>query len=252
MLSQRNLWPLAAILSFFLHGLAYASLGMASVSSPPAHRKTELSFEVVEKASPAEPPKELQKPETQPQVPKARNLKPITTLPSEPVFRPEAEPPLVAIPATGVTLTATGNDNAFSMPLGTSGALTPEAQPAWDGPTATPFPVRRVPPAFLQPQLVAASDLSTRPSPPALGSALERNYPGEARRRGLGGTAKVRARIDPDGVVRRVALLDESGLGFGSACSRTLVGSRWSPPKDRSGRSVATEIRYTCHFKVQP
>jgi TonB family protein len=81
---------------------------------------------------------------------------------------------------------------------------------------------------------------------------LERNYPADARQRGLSGTAKVRARIDPDGVVRRVTLVEESAAGFGTACSRTVNGSRWAPPKDKAGRSVATEIRYTCRFVVQP
>jgi hypothetical protein len=59
-------------------------------------------------------------------------------------------------------------------------------------------------------------------------------------------------RIDPDGVVRRVSLVEESATGFGNACSRTLSGSRWAAPKDKAGRSVATEIRYTCRFVVQP
>jgi hypothetical protein len=62
----------------------------------------------------------------------------------------------------------------------------------------------------------------------------------------------VRARIDPDGMVRRVTLVEESAAGFGDACSRTLNGSRWAPPKDKAGRSVATEIRYTSRFVVQP
>jgi TonB family protein len=103
-----------------------------------------------------------------------------------------------------------------------------------------------------EPIVVAPGDMSARPSPPRLGATLERNYPADARRRGLSGTAKVRARIDPDGVVRRVTLLEESAAGFGTACTRTLSGSRWAAPKDKAGRSVATEIRYTCRFVVQP
>ncbi|HYJ11440.1 MAG TPA: TonB family protein, partial [Polyangiaceae bacterium] len=81
--------------------------------------------------------------------------------------------------------------------------------------------------------------------------ALERNYPADARKRGSSGSAKVRARIDPDGVVRQVTLLEESAPGFGTACTRTLNGSRWGAPKDKAGRSVATEIRYTCRFVVE-
>ena len=59
-------------------------------------------------------------------------------------------------------------------------------------------------------------------------------------------------RTDADGTVRRVTLVEESGAGFGAACGRALTGSRWGAPKDKSGRSVATEIRYTCRFVVEP
>jgi TonB family protein len=135
------------------------------------------------------------------------------------------------------------------MPLGNGGALEP-TRPR----TVAPVPVLppRPVPVASEPALVPIGDLSSRPSPPALGAALERYYPPDARRGGTSGSAKVRARIDPDGVVRRVALLDESGAGFGSACTRALQGSQWGAPKDKAGRSVATEIRYTCRFVVQP
>ncbi len=29
------------------------------------------------------------------------------------------------------------------------------------------------------------------------------------------------------------------------------MGSVWSPPRDQSGRAVATEVRYTCRFVVE-
>jgi TonB family protein len=137
------------------------------------------------------------------------------------------------------------------MPLGSGGSLEPTRVRA-PAPVNAPAPaVPSAAPVRTEPLLVAVGDLSARPAPPALGPALERNYPADARRRGLSGTAKVRARIDPDGVVRRVSLLEESAAGFGSACSRTLSGSRWAAPKDKAGRAVATEIRYTCRFVVE-
>jgi TonB family protein len=79
---------------------------------------------------------------------------------------------------------------------------------------------------------------------------LRANYPDEARRRGLAGTASVRARIDSDGVVRSARMVGESAPGFGSACRRTVLGSRWSAPRAKNGDAVATEIVYTCHFEV--
>jgi TonB family protein len=99
---------------------------------------------------------------------------------------------------------------------------------------------------------VALADLSEKPRPPSLGSALRRHYPVDARQRGVGGTATVKARVEPDGRVRKVELVSETFPGFGDACRRTLTGSEWSPPRDREGRAVSTAIRYTCRFVVQP
>ena len=83
---------------------------------------------------------------------------------------------------------------------------------------------------------ISAPLVHTQPPPGAAGARLEGDW----------------VRIDPDGVVRRVTLVEESAAGFGGACTRTLTGSRWAAPKDKAGRSVATEIRYTCRFVVQP
>jgi len=98
--------------------------------------------------------------------------------------------------------------------------------------------------------VVSVADLSARPEPPALDAALRANYPADAERQGLGGSAQVKARIAPDGRVHNLAVLAESHPGFGEACRRTLAASRWSAPRDRDGRAVATEIRYTCRFVV--
>jgi TonB family protein len=138
------------------------------------------------------------------------------------------------------------------MPLGSGGDLTPTRLPTAPA-VNVPLKVAPAPPSpRFDPPVVAVADLSSRPAPPSLGAALERNYPADARKRGSSGSAKVRARIDSDGVVRQVTLLEESASGFGTACTRTLSGSRWGAPKDKAGRSVATEIRYTCRFVVEP
>ena len=246
-MNTRRLLPWMIIASLLLHGIAYASLGAAPPRAKPEHRKTQLRFEVVPQPKPvvaAPPPK--------PELPKAK--------PRAPDPKPEAKleaPPATVLPdppsSEGVTLAGDGANNAFSMPLGNGGALEP-TRPRAPMPLNLPVPVAPMPtsPPVTAPLLVAVGDLSARPSPPALGAALEQNYPPDARRRGLSGSAKVRARIDPDGMVRHVTLLEESAAGFGGACSRTLNGSRWAAPKDKAGRSVATEIRYTCRFVVQP
>jgi TonB family protein len=239
-------WTIAA--SFLLHGVAYASLGAAPAAPTPQHRQSLVRFEVSTppKPEPVQPPEpakpEPPKAKPRPAEPKAE---PKPNVPPPPPDAPE--PPA----SEGVTLAGDGPGNAFSMPLGNGGALEP-TRPRVPAPPAPPVVAPVAVARAAEPSLVPVSDLSARPSPPPLGAALERNYPTDARQRGLSGTAKVRARIDPDGVVRHVVLVEESAAGFGAACSRTLSNSRWAAPKDKAGRSVATEIRYTCRFVVAP
>lgn len=247
-MKTRRLLPWTVALSFLLHGVAYASLHAPPPGKKAEHRKSQLRFDVVSKP---EPPKPLEapeppKPEPPKPAPRAAAPKPVVEA------APPAEAPPPSAKTDGVTLAGEGTGNAFSMPLGNGGSLEPASRPRAPAPVNAPLPTPPAPTrAVTEPPVVAVSDLSSRPSPPSLADALQRNYPADARQRGQSGTAKVRARIDPDGVVRRVALLEESGSGFGAACSRALNGSRWAAPKDKAGRSVATEIRYTCRFVVQ-
>jgi TonB family protein len=244
----RRLLPWTVALSLLLHGVAYASLHAAPPSPKREHRKTQLRFDVTSRPEP-KPPEAPEPPTPEPVRPKPR------AAPPKPLAKPEAASPPAPPPVAetdGVTLAGEGTGNAFSMPLGNGGSLQPANRPRAPAPVDVPAPTRPAPThAVTEPPVVAVGDLSSRPSPPSLTDALQRNYPAGARQQGLSGTAKVRARIDPDGVVRRVSLLEESAAGFGTACSRTLSGSRWAAPKDKAGRSVATEIRYTCRFVVQ-
>jgi TonB family protein len=97
---------------------------------------------------------------------------------------------------------------------------------------------------------VASKDLSERPRPPSLDGALRALYPEEARRRAMSGTASLRVRIGADGRVQQASLMAESFAGFGDACRKAVLGSRWTAPRDRDGRAVQTEVRYTCVFVV--
>ncbi len=235
--------------SGLLHGFAYAALGSAPPAPTEPPRKSPLRFEVVGKPVPSVPVSPPPPPLT---TPVRSPPPPLRAKPSlEPARVPDAPSSAAEPPETrGVTLAADAPGSSFAMPLDTVGAL---ASPA---PRAEPRLARLSSPqtrtSVPAPALVRLGDLSTRPSPPLLGAALEKNYPQDARRRGLSGSAKIRVRVDADGVVRAVRLLDESTPEFGAACARTLTGSRWSPPRDKAGRSVATEIRYTCRFVVQP
>lgn len=254
-MTKRRVMPATIVVSLLLHGAAYASLHAPSPSVKTPPQRSQVRFDVVSRPVPPPPPAPERAPEPPKLAPlkeKARASRPEPAPAELPPAPAEAPPPEAPI-STGVTLTGDGPGDAFSMPLGNGGALDPAARAQLPPPVNVPAPTPPAPPKVpAEPRLVSVSDLSSRPSAPSLAGALEHYYPADARRRGLSGSAKVRARIDSDGVVRRVTLLEESGAGFGSACRQALNGSRWGAPKDKSGQAVATEIRYTCRFVVEP
>ncbi len=100
------------------------------------------------------------------------------------------------------------------------------------------------------PPILSLADLSKPPRAPVLSEMLERNYPDDARKRGMPGKAVMRLRVMPDGHLRDLIVVAESGGGFGEACKRTLRDSLWSPPLDLEARPVSTFVSYTCTFEV--
>lgn len=99
--------------------------------------------------------------------------------------------------------------------------------------------------------VVPASSLGRPPRAPGLDAELERNYPAEARRSGISGSATLQVELLQDGRIGKIVPLSESYPGFGSACERTVRAGRWEPPIDREGRAVRTEIKYVCRFEVR-
>jgi len=242
---------LAFCVSVGVHGVAYASLSAERRKLARPNEVSEMNFELppLKAAAPEpEPTSKLPELAATPATVVARALpanQPAKTaaLPAPPA--PTAAP---ALDLSGVTLT---NDTGagFSMPVGDGSAL---RGPIGLGASGIQAVAAAVPAkaAAKPPALVSASDLSEHPRPPSLTGLLRANYPAEARQRGLRGSASLRARIDADGVIRAARLLTESSAGFGAACRRTVLGSRWSAPRDKNGSAVATEIVYTCHFEV--
>jgi len=236
--------------SVLAHGIAYASLALAPPppSEPPPSR---VSFRVHE----PEPLRPAPPPPPEPARAEPARAEPAKAAPPKPTPNPPPPVPAAApVDLRGVTLTndtgggsfasAVGNGSAFEGPVGPIGATAPAPRASASQP-ATAVPAPGVPE-------VAAADLSTRPVPPELTANLRDHYPAAAKARGIGGSATVRVRIEPNGRVRRVELVAETFEGFGDACRRTLLGSEWSAPRDRDGRAVATHIRYTCRFVVGP
>ena len=242
---QRLCFALGA--SFVLHAAAYASV-KARPRTERAPVKSEVAFVVAKQ----DPPK-VALPEPPPPAPEEPVAKAAARSPRpEPAPDKAPPPPSGPFDLTGVTLTGDGPGTGFAMPVGDGSALraTVPRRSLTPPPTAEATPAPVLKPAG--PPLVAIADLGARPAPPELGAALHRNYPEEARRRGLSGNGEVRVRIDSDGVARSVSPLGESAPGFADACRRAVLGSRWSPPRDRSGRAVSTEVRYRCRFLVEP
>jgi protein TonB len=238
----------AAVLSLVAHGFAYASLGLAPgpAREPPPSR---VSFRVHDASPPpppvAEPPPPAPLPKPEPRAPKAKAK-------SAPSVNPEPQAPPSAVDLRGVTLTndqgaawssAVGNGSSFDGPVGAVGHA---VAPAGTGDASPRVSTR---PAEIP--VVAVADLSSRPVPPELGANLLAHYPADARQRGIGGSASVELRIEPDGRVRQVSVQTETFAGFGEACRKTLAGSQWSAPRDKQGRAVATRVRYTCRFVVE-
>jgi TonB family protein len=253
-MTQHPLVGLAAACSVSLiaHGIAYASLALAPkpTAEPPPSR---VAFRVHETEAPKPAPRKRAEPDPPARERHAVAARPTASLPvSTPV--PVTPPAAAPVDLRGVTLTndtgraawasAVGNGASLDAPVGPVGAKSAPSSPAPLRAAATPVPLG-VP-------VVDLADLSARPVPPELGASLRAYYPGAARTRGVGGSATVRARIEPDGHVRRVELVSETFEGFGEACRRTLQASSWSPPRDRDGRAVATYVRYTCRFVVGP
>jgi TonB family protein len=238
----------AGVVSLVAHGIAYASLALAPLT-PHTPAPSRVSFRVRAPAPPPAPP-----PPQAPEPPVAERAKPSKPKSAEPVNPTPVTTPPPAVDLRGVTLTndsgggswasAVGDGSALDGPIGPIGA-----RPA--APTAAPS-ARAIAARPAEPSVVSLADLSTKPVPPELAGNLADRYPAAAKERRIGGSASVEARIEPDGRVRRVTLKSETFAGFAEACRQTLLGSRWSPPRDREGKSVATVVRYTCRFVVQP
>ena len=157
---------------------------------------------------------------------------------------------------TGVTLTvengaswssAVGNGDNIDAPLRSPVIATPEPTLSAD---SSRFKSNLVKDGGLVP-VVTLRELSFKPVPPSLNRQLASNYPPKAKRLGISGKSVVTARVDADGVVWVVKTVFESSEGFGVACQRTLMNSRWTPPRDKDGRMVATQVQYTCDFRVE-
>ncbi len=226
------------VVVFALAPLAPAARRVAGGLPPPP-----LVLEVTEPPPPP-PPREVA-PDPAPALPQAAPLaSPRAHAPSRAAATPlpEAAPTTSDAPLdfTGTALTNDGP--GMAVPIGGGGGRAAPAPPPAVAPRVVAAPA---------PVLVPVAALGRRPRAPGLDAELERQYPVEARRAGIAGSAVLRVRILPDGRIGRVEVVTESWTGFGAACDRTVRAARWEPPLDHDGTAVTTEITYTCRFEVR-
>ncbi len=224
-----------------LHGLVVRMMPDGAAPAARPTRTTSVVLAVTEPQPPPPVPREQVAPERAP-VAKASQPKPTTpaaatATPATPATAVETHDD-VAVDLTGTVLTGGG------MALGQAAA----AGNALAG-SRVSLPSSA---ASLGPRLVALADLRRAPRAPVLDEALQRHYPPEARRAGLGGVAVLRVQVLATGRTGTVRHLRETHFGFARACEGAVRGASWEPPLAKDGTAVATEITYTCRFEVQP
>jgi hypothetical protein len=242
-MTTRQLLPWAVVSSLLLHGVAYASLHAPPPASKAAPRKTQVSFDVVSRPVPnaIEPRPKLERPSRR---------RPSRSRPSQ-TARSRSQARRARVRSISPAAAGGGERRRYLVERGPrtpSACRSAMAARSADVQSARPGPDERARAdprcaisAPAEPPLVAVGDLSTRRLRPRSDRAraqLSADAAARAER-----DRQSPARIDPDGVVRRVALLEESERAS-DGVQRTLTGSRWAP-KDKAGRPVATEIRYT-------
>jgi outer membrane biosynthesis protein TonB len=241
------IWIAVSATSLGLHVAAMGGLSRPGGDGFGGKRRKPPTLVEMTVAAPKPPPSVAEAaPAKAPRVARAvRASNPVAAATSAPAQAPQVAE--TAADFTGTTLTndtpgagwasATGNGRAMSGPIGKAGALVTGRNREGAAPAAD--------------DVVGLGDLGRPPEAPNLADALERLYPETARKQGLAGTARMRLRVLPSGAVAELALMTESGAGFGEACRQSLRGSHWSPPLDRGGQAVSTYVQYTCRFEVR-
>lgn len=200
-------------------------------------------------ALPPPPPPKPEPPKPEPPKPEPPEpVKPLEHRPTKPP--PPAEPPPLVAPApeTPVMLAGLSLSNAgLAVPAQYSAVPQPQAAPRIVPPTA---PLKPAALPVSVPELTPVSDLSKKPVPPALDSALAQFYPTNLRSQGVEGEALIRVVLSKDGKVARTTAVSESHPGFAPACEKALRTSRWEPPIDKQGNPTMTALKYRCRFRV--
>ncbi len=251
---------LAALLflSVGVHGLVFLSLGFLSLIPSEAATRAEIAFVVETPPPPPLPPPPPPEPETPPPPPPPPPAAaPRERRPPPPPDEPPP-PPLEETPVAFDNVTLTNDaPSTFTMqessgvsregPIGPPGV--PTGRRVEGSPNGVPGGTGTNPGA----RVVSAANLSRGPRPPRnADSILERYFPAEERDQGIEGEATVRVMLGPDGRATSVRIVSSSRPAFGTACQRMFRDPQmaFSPPLDRQGTAVSTQIDFNCAFDM--
>jgi hypothetical protein len=243
---HNSLWLYAALgVSGALHALGLQQLPFRTPRLPePKPFVVELAQPQPPAKPPPPPPAPVEPATAKESTPKPQ-AKPAEPRPQRAVPEPQSSPPLAINPTPNV-VTMAGPVSLTGVVLSNVGFTEPLASTR----PAPAKPSLPEPPSAAENPWVSLGDLSEKPKPPTLDGALERNYPPQHKRNGVAGDATVTLTLSEAGLVISATLVAESAPGFGSACRQTLLGSRWSSPRDQAGRQVRTRLTYRCKFTV--
>jgi hypothetical protein len=199
----------------------------------------------VELNAPPAPPKPQPVPEPAPVTPQAAVARRVVAAPA----RAAAGKLLTAVaPAVNagadapIDFVTDPNGSSYGFGVVSRGGTSPGE--GSKGTSTTVAPPTSAPP----PALASAGDLSERPRL-VVDDACRGFFPEQATADSA--AAVVRVVIEPSGKVRSVTLLEEtpSGQGFGTAARSCIRAQRFSIPRDREGRAVATATAIRVRFE---
>jgi TonB family protein len=102
------------------------------------------------------------------------------------------------------------------------------------------------------PRPVSVASLKRQPMP--IGDTdyidLGRDYPAEARRRGIEGAVRVRLVVDERGRVRSTSLVSSLGYGLDELALRRARDLRFEPAIDTNDQPVAAVVVWTFNFAL--
>jgi protein TonB len=197
----------------------------------PLNQPIEMVMVEVEPPKPPPPPEEP-KPEAPkpPPIKVAREEKP----PPPKVEEEEAPPPKPVPLVVGISMSSTSTAGGFASPVGntTYGKIADKAK--------DPSQVQ----SYRAPKYVPVYQVDREPEVLA---EVQIPYPPEARRAGIEGKVIMSIRIDAQGQVTSVKVLNGPGYGLEDAAATAMRRARFRPAM-KGGEPVETELKYTYVF----